>query len=375
MSSSRAGQVLKGRRVKVALRDLAKLASVDISTVSRALNNDPRVNPERANQIRKLAEEVGYRPRPLRSKLARSIGVLMCSSPSSPLVVNNFLERIAWLAQRSLADRRLHVNLECVPRSLPAKLPAVVQQNRVDGVLIGGHPPVELVAEIRALGMPAVAINDSVARLNISCVRSNPQPAMRQAVLHLAARGHQSFALLTSSMEYPTVLARHHSYEVALREIGIEPKPEWLASNLPAEITGGREGIRQLRARGELPTAILCENDWMAMGVMQELQHHGLRVPQDVSVIGHDDLWICEQLEPQLTSIHRAEEELVTKAIDLLMEQIDGVATPSPREILVDGEMIWRQSAGPAPDRLKVRTDAERTTKSSDATDSGMATT
>jgi LacI family transcriptional regulator len=337
----------------VGLRDIARLASVDISTASRALNHDPRVNPERADQIRKLAERIGYRPRPLRSKLARSVGVIVSAAAGQP--VNNFLERIAWLAQRSLADRRLHVNLERILRSYSGQLPAVVQQNRVDGVILGGHPPAELVAEIRALGMPAVAINDTIERLGISCVRSNPEPAMRQAILHLAARGHQAFALLATSLEFPTIRARHSSYEAALREIGIEPQPAWLVDGLAGEITGGRDGIRQLRSRGSLPTAILCENDWMALGAMQELKDQNLHIPQDVSIVGHDDLWICQQLEPQLTSIHRAEDELVSKAIDLLMEQIEGAGEPLPREVLVDGEMVWRQSAGPAPERLKDR--------------------
>lgn len=339
------------------MRDIARLASVDISTASRALNHDPRVNPERADQIRKLAESVGYRPRPLRSKLARSIGVLVVAEHERENIVNNFVERIAWLAQRALADRRLHINLERVSRAYSGVLPAVVQQNRVDGVLLGGHPSKQLVDDIRALGMPAVAINDSVERLGISCVRSNPEPAMRQAILHLAARGHESFALLATSLEFPTIQARHRSYVHSLRELGIEPENDWLVQGLAGEIAGGREGIRQLRTRGALPTAVLCENDWMALGAMQELQHMGLSIPQDVSVVGHDDLWICEQLEPKLTSIHRAEDELVSKAIDLVTEQIENGAT-TPRELLVDGEMVWRQSAGPVPARLKDRESA-----------------
>lgn len=342
----------KRRNARLGLREIARLASVDISTASRALNYDPRVNPQRAEQIRQLAERIGYRPRPLRSKLARSIGVLVCGDQADQ-PVNNFLERIAWLAQRSLADRRLHVNLECLCRTGPVRLPAVVQQNRVDGVLLGGHPPVELVEQILASGMPAVAINDSVERLKISCVRSNPGPAMRQAVLHLAARGHERFALIMSCMEYPTNQARYESYEQALREIGIEPLPTWTVTGVGGEIVGGREGVRQLRASGPMPTAILCENDWVAVGAIQELEQGGLRVPQDVSVIGHDDLWVCQQLDPPLTSIHRAEDQLVSQAIDLLLEQIDAGGSAPVRELLVEGEMVWRGSAGPAPDRLK----------------------
>jgi len=348
--------IRRGRKSgSIALRDLAKLSAVDISTVSRALNHDPRVNEQRASQIRDLAERMGYRPRPLRSKLTRSVGVLLGSSSAGRLDTD-FLGRIAWLAQRLLAERGLHVNLECIERTSPAKLPAVVQQNRVDGVIVGGHPPVELVAELRSLNVPAVAINDSVARLGISCIRSNPEPAIRQAILHLAARGHESYGLLISTKDYPTTQARHHSYETALREIGIEPRPEWVVEALTSDIKGGRAGIRQLLARGPLPTAILAENDWMALGAMQELEHQGKRIPDDVSLVGHDDLWVCEQLEPQLTTIHRAEEELVAKAIGVLLEQIDG-GDRTPREVFVEGEMVWRESAGPAPDRLRARSE------------------
>jgi len=355
-SAKNSTAAVRRRSDGVGLRDVAKQAAVDISTASRALNHDPRVNPERAQQIRRLAERMGYRPRPLRSKLARSVGVLvMADRAGQPQ--NHFLERVAWLAQRSLAERQLHVNLECIPREQPAVVPAVVQQNRVDGVLLAGHPPADLVAEIRALGMPAVAINDSIERLGISCVRSNPEPAIRQAILHLAARGHESFALLGSDPAYPTNQARHHAYELALREIGIEPKPDWFVTGLPGDIIGGRQGIRQLKEHGRIPTAILCENDWMAVGAMQELQRLGLNIPRDVSLVGHDDLWICEQLEPPLTSIRRAEDELLSRAIDLLIEQIENRVPATLHEVLVEGEMVWRQTAGPAPGRLRDRSE------------------
>jgi LacI family transcriptional regulator len=301
--------------------------------------------------VRKLAEQTGYRPKPLRAKLARSIGMLF-GTATQVQPDADFQGRLAWQAQRLLAGRGLHVNLECIDRTSRGKLPAVVQQNRVDGVLLAGHPPAELIAQIRELGLPAVAINDTVERVQISCVRSNPEPAIHQVIVHLAARGHTEFGLLITNMQYPTLQARHRSYDSTLRELGIEPQPSWLCTDLPQEITGGREGIRQLQQRGPLPTAILCENDWMALGAMMELSQQGLRVPQDISLAGHDDVWICNQVEPQLTSIARSEDQLVGAAIDLLMEQIQhGVG--SPREVLVEGQMIWRASTGPAPRRLK----------------------
>jgi LacI family transcriptional regulator len=347
---TRAGEPVVARQKSFALRDVAKLASVDVSTVSRALNYDPRVNMQRAVQIRQLAASIGYRPRPLRSKRARSVGLLV-QMPVTGAIYDQYLERIGLTVQQALGKRRMHVNLESIGQD-DTTVPAIVQQNRVDGVLLSGTPAPELVQEIRRLGMPAVAINDSIERVGISCVRSNPIPAMHEAILNLAARGHESFALLMKSMKYPTAQARHEAFLASLRELAIQPNPAHILTDLQEDLSGGREGIRRLQQHGPLPTAILCENDWLAMSAMWELQRQQIRVPDDVSVVGHDDLWICERIEPTLTSIRRPEEQLVESAVDLLIEQIEN-RQAQPREILLQGVMIWRQSTDRAPQRAR----------------------
>lgn len=340
----------RSEKKSLVLQDLAKLADVDISTVSRALNHDPRVNAERAGAIRELAQRMGYRPRPLRSKQSQAIGLIMVSAKPE-LPDTQFLGRIAWEAQRVLNKLKLHVNLECVLRDEPnPSLPAMVQQNRVDGVLIAGHPSVKLIDCIRAVGIPMVAINDSVSRLGISCVSSQPGPAIQETVLRLAAWGHTSFGFLMSNLKFPTVEFRYNGYLSALGELGIIPDPEWAVFDLPDEIIGGRLGIRHLTERGPLPTAIICLNDWVALGAMSELQRQGLRIPEAVSLIGHNDLPFCQTLEPALTSFHRSEGEIVRKATTLLLEHIRD-SDLAPREILIEGEMIWRESSGLSPGR------------------------
>ena len=122
-------------------------------------------------------------------------------------------------------------------------------------------------------------------------------------------------------------------------------------SGLGDDIAGGRDGINRLQSRGAFPTAILCENDWIAIGAMEAVQKARVRVPQDVSVVGYGDLWICKQLDPPLTSITCAEDELVAKAIDLLLEQLEAGRAFQPKQLFVAGEMVWRQSAGPAAER------------------------
>jgi DNA-binding LacI/PurR family transcriptional regulator len=201
-----------------------------------------------------------------------------------------------------------------------------------------------------------VAVNDSVDHIGISCVRSDPSPAIHECILRLAALGHCRFGLLLDRPEhptgpdYPTDTIRHAGFQCALREIGIEPDPSWVVWGLPGGMASGHEGVRQLQARGDLPSAIICRSDWVAMGAQVELLKLGYKIPEDISLVGHDNSFFCEQSEPKLTSIDSAKTEMVAKALDILLDQIEN-GPGKPQEILVKGEMVWRQSAGMAPSR------------------------
>ncbi|MGI5868902.1 MAG: LacI family DNA-binding transcriptional regulator [Kiritimatiellia bacterium] len=334
----------------VGLRDLARLADVDVSTVSRALSRDPRVSAERAKTIRELARRMGYRPKPMRAKHTRAVGLLIGSDQLDRIggVGEHFLERIVWIAQQVLGQKRLHVNIEYFLRQDDGtSIPAILQENRVDGVILAGHPAADMVARIGEHGIPAVCINDSATRLGIPCVSSDPQKAIHEAIIRLAALGHRRFGLLMNDLEYPTSQARYKAYGAALADIGISADPNWLVSDLPPEISGGREGIRELARRGKPPTAILCCNDWVALGALMELLSRGVVVPRDVSLIGHDNVSFCESLEPRLSSICRSEHMLVSKAVQLLLDAVDR-GNGKAEDTLVEGAVVWRESTGPA---------------------------
>ncbi len=340
-----------GNRRINSLRELANLAGAATSTVSRALNYDPRISAERGDPIRRLAEEVGYRPRPLRSKITKSIGILV-STADQALPLEDFLRRIAWHAQCILGEMGLHVNLENIPRSKNGGvfLPELIKQNRVDGVILSGFFSQAQVANIRRTDIPITAINDASTRIGVPCVCSNPAPAIRQLITTLAAKGHEQFAYLNTDLNYPTVRSRHDAYVETLRNLGIDLDTRFDLGGLPEGVDGGTEGVRLLLKHDNLPSVILCCNDWMALGAMHELQRRGVSIPHDVSIAGHDNMQFCGELEPKLTSIHRDEAEIVRKAIDLLMEQIAG--NRDLKDILVDGNVVWRESTGIAPGRV-----------------------
>lgn len=337
------------KRRRHTLRDVARLAEVDVSTVSRSLNGDPRISEERALEIRRLAESLGYRPKPFRGKYAQAVGLLYAAPRGRESAGNDFVQRMTWLAQEQLAKRGFFAHLEAV-RPDQDPLPLLVRQNRVDGVLLLGFFPARFAAALLEFEIPAVAVNDTYERLGIPCVRSDPEPATAAAVMQLAARGHQRFALLVSNPDYPTVRARVRAFGHTLSVLGLPENAARIVSGLPSALAGGREGAARVLEEAASATAVLCENDWMALGALEEFQRRGIRVPGEISLVGHDNLWVCAETSPALSSIHRDESRIVAGAVDLLTRAIrrDG---DLPLDVVVEETAVLRDSVGPAPAR------------------------
>ena len=334
----------------IGLRDLAAVAKVDQSTVSRALNHDPRLNEDRAASIRQLAEEMGYRPRPIRSRKTKAVGLLVTASEQGPR--SHFVSRAIMLAERALSDRGYHANVSYLRPDVDEGPPPLVQENRVDGVIFIGHPITAVVKKVVAMGVKAVGINHRSNILGVSCVSSDPFQAMRDAVLRLAAWGHTRFGLaICSNMSGPTIRARHQGFLHGLADAGFPADAGSVLSELPVEILGGRQAIDHWQDSADLPTALLFENDWMAMGAIMRLQQNGIDVPGQVSVVGHDDIWWANDIIPPLTSIRRSEGAMATHAVESLLSAIEGQTDPPPRDIAVPCSIVWRDSAGPHPDR------------------------
>lgn len=335
------------------LVELANKAGVNISTVSRALNGSPLLSEKRITEIRKLAESMGYRPQPLRTKRKNAIGLIIASSKES-WHDDDFQSRVSLAVMHEMEERKIHLNVESGWTASSAKegnIPELVRQNRVDGIILACHPDKTQVEALKNLGIPTVALNDTVSRLGVPCVSNSPYNAVKEAVKTLAAQGHEKIAMFNTKLEFPTVRARSQAYSDAMDEIGMSSEKLEI-TGLATDISGGRNGVRQLKQEKKSPSAIICCNDWMALGAMTELQINKIRVPQDVSVIGYGDLPLCTQLEPQLSTISCDLGKIVSMAVDLLMDEIEG-KTSEAQDYTINGHMIWRQSSGLSPSRSK----------------------
>ncbi|MFG0250619.1 MAG: LacI family DNA-binding transcriptional regulator [Phycisphaeraceae bacterium JB051] len=346
----------KTTRDSISTRELAKLANVNQSTVSRSLNGDPRIHPDRAREIRKLAQKYGYRPKPLRSKKTNAIGLLMPSTdthqPDHP-----FINRVLLLVEQALAQRGMHIHVAFTPRNsensdaATVNLPGMILENRVDGILLAGHPDPAIVTRIQQYNLPIVGINDSSDRLGIPTIRLDARQAVIDVITRLHELGHRRIALATHLIQYTTNRMRHDAYQTAMTQLNLKVDDQLILSDMPFGLEGGAKAVDQLMSLAKPPTAMLMGNDWMAMGAMQALTQRGLSVPQDVSLVGHDDLWFCSDPTLNLSSIHRDESELVTQAIEMLIHQIeddDNATDHPPQERYVPAQVIWRDSVAKA---------------------------
>ncbi|MDR1279852.1 MAG: LacI family transcriptional regulator [Opitutaceae bacterium] len=328
----------------LSLRDLAKMAGVDVSTASRSLRGDPRISRERVEAIRKIAEKIGYRPRPLRGKRTRAIALLLPTERAG----NPYLQRLLWMVERAATKRGLHMNVEFIaPDRERVTLPAIVAQNRVDGVLLAGYPPTRVVELIREAGVPMAAINESVARLGVSSLCSRSASVFREVVLRLAAWGHRRIGVALTQRKFPTMMDRYRAWMAAMEYVNIEPDPALMLEGLADDLSGGREAVERFCEQDDPPTAVIFGNDWMALGAMCELSQRGLRVPDAMSVVGSGDYPLCATAKPALTTFAIDEVGIGQSAVQLLVDEIEGGGTGRPRKIDWPQHVVWRESTGP----------------------------
>ncbi|HCD33371.1 MAG TPA: hypothetical protein DER01_13255, partial [Phycisphaerales bacterium] len=185
----------------------------------------------------------------LRSRKTNSIGLLVTSTdanqPDHP-----FINRVLLLVEQALAQRGMHIHVAFTPRTTQDAItvPGMIQENRIDGVLLAGHPDPTLVADIQPYNLPIVGINDSAKRLGIPTVRLDARQAVKDAIKHLHELGHRRIALATHLLQYTTNHMRHQAYRDTMVDLKIDMDPTLLLGDLPFGLEGGALAIDQLMA-------------------------------------------------------------------------------------------------------------------------------
>ena len=328
----------------ITLKELAARAGVHPSTVSRVVNNDPvlRVSAETRARIEALLEETDYRPDGVaRSLRLRQTFVLAMLIPdiTNPLFANIFLGIEDVAGQRGygviLANTGGTVGRERAHlRSLQAR--------RVDGVILASvarrDPSVRW---LREQGIKHVLVNRYSGERD-PFVGADDLAGGRMATRHLVGIGHRRIAHLAGSPGVSTAVQRRRGYAAALEEAGIEPDPELVVESGYLEAPG-RQAMERLLALRRPPTAVFAVNDMAAMGAHAAALDRGLRIPQDVAIVGYNDVPLAARLAPPLTTLRVPVREFGRLSAEMLIEQIQSGRSVR-RRVVLQPELIVRGS-------------------------------
>jgi DNA-binding LacI/PurR family transcriptional regulator len=204
----------------------------------------------------------------------------------------------------------------------------------------------ELIRELTNSKIPAVFYDVGTATRNISNIRVNYRRGIERIVEYLHDLGHHRLAFIGHHSTLGPTSERERAFIETVSRYG--PATQWRTATDQDGLDGGRRAARELLAGGFHPTAIICVNDFMAVGVLRELREQGLRVPDDVSVTGFDNVKLSEYCHPLLTTVHIPRDRIGHLVFETLVPE-SARSTVRARDIQVDPELVLRESTGPAP--------------------------
>jgi LacI family transcriptional regulator len=338
-----------GANGKVTIREIADLAGVSIATVSRVVNGRGDVSPETRELVQRIVRERGYQAN--RSARGLSGGKTGLIGGTVPMVhYPYFSQLVAGVAEALYEhDMRLVLCPTYHEHEREVSLLERLMHGTTDGAVV--ILPEESSDELEHLlnhGYRFV-VCDPLEPLNerIPAVSAAHTAGADQAMKHLLSLGHRRIGAITGPGSGKATVERRRGYYAALAEAGITPDPELeVESNF--ELLGGVDAARVLLDLPDPPTAIFCFNDNMAIGAMRVARERGLRVPEDLSLIGFDDLDEAHIVHPTLTTIRQPLAEMGRIAVSLLMRLLDD----QPIEALhveLATRLVVRESTAPAP--------------------------
>ncbi len=333
---------------QVSIKDIARAANVSHPTVSRALSHSPLVKGETAERIRQIAASMGYRPsaiaRSLATKKTRTIGVVVTS------IADPFIADVVSGIEETANDHGYSVFLANSNANPDREVKVVhsFHERRVDGIIVTASRVGALyVPLLSGLKVPIVLINnqhpDEPDEFIYSVMIDNIK-ASTQVMKHLIGLGHRRIAYIGDQAGFQSDTERFAGYRQALAFAGYPFLPE-LVVHGDGKPEGGRQAMEKLLALPMHPTAVFCYNDMSALGALRALYRHGIKVPDDISLVGFDDLSIASYTSPLLTTVSQPKQQMGRMAMETMLKLLSGVDTKA--NIKVEGELIIRESTAP----------------------------
>jgi len=337
-------EMIGAGKSKLTIRDIAGMAGVSHTTVSRVLNKDPRVHPDTSKRVLQIVEESGYHPDPLAQRFARKrsnlIGLLVSD------IGNPFYAELA----RGIEDRAL----ECGYHVIFCSTDEIQERSRrytevmkgigVDGLIFASvrlsDPVVEKLIEER---LPVVMVNRKLRSEKGDYVVLDNQLGAYQLTRHLIGHGYRKIAIITGPSVFSTGMDRLKGDEQALHEMDI-PLTDRFVFHVPFRRQDGYRAAKTLLTSGDRPEAIFGGNDYIALGVMDAADELGIRIPEDLVLVGFDDTEYARRI--RLTTVSQRKYEMGNLAVRILIDSIENRGNDYHHRIILEPRLIVRQSCG-----------------------------
>jgi LacI family transcriptional regulator len=330
----------------ITLRDVARRAGVHAGTASRALNPQTRslVNAETAKRVMKAANDLGYRPNPiargLKTNRSFTIGVLLpdLTNPLFPPIVRGIEDALAQVGYTALLansdndpdKERLHFE--------------TMKGRQVEGFIMAtaerDHP---LIEDAMAADVPIVLVNRTVDSSRAFAVITDDRKGTTLAVNHLIALGHEKIAHIVGPERYSTGKARHEGFLAAMKAAGLQADRKLIRFTRSFTESEGARVFRRLLDDRKKFSAVFAGNDLLALGCYDVMAEVGLSCPEDISIVGFNDIPFLDKLRPPLTTVRIPHYEIGQRATELLLERLQDPSF-EPVTVLLEPELIVRGS-------------------------------
>ncbi|MBE0695583.1 MAG: LacI family DNA-binding transcriptional regulator [Anaerolineaceae bacterium] len=336
----------------ITIKDIAKKAGVSHSTVSRALHGSPLINDETAGRIRQAAGELGYLPsaaaRSLKTNRSQVLGVVV-SSMDDP-----FFSEILQGIEDGVQESGYSLFIAAAQRD-PMRERKIVQalmEHRADGVIICSSSfSAEQGRQLLQYGLPIVVVNNQAAEDFRYSIYHDDLDGSRQLTRHLIGLGHKQIAYLGNALSGRTSQDRLSGYCIEMEAAGLPIYPGFIHQVAGGDPKTGFSSLGHFLNLPCRPTALLCFNDMLAIGVLKGLHQAGIAVPQDFSVAGFDNIIFSEFTSPPLTTFDQPKQYIGSEAahliLDLLKSPLEPGFPPQPKIRILQGSLLVRHSTAP----------------------------
>ncbi len=326
----------------ITIDEIARLAQVSKSTVSKALNDRHDVSPSTKQRILDIAKEHNFTPnifgKSLKSKVTRNIGVIF-TREKLPLSNNTFFSRILEGIEAELAINNYNLVLNIIPENSEKELPRMIRERHVDGIILIGIFSDSFVDKLLEYKIHVVQVDPKDDRSEFSQVFIDNEHGAYLATQHLIDAGHEKIAFVSGELSRLSFKQRLDGYIKTLKHNGI-PVDEKLIMAYGLE--EGYNQVKTLLQNGK-PTAIFSAHDINALHGCKAVYDMKLRIPDDISIVGFDDIWLSAVATPPLTTVRVYKEELGSIGVRTLLQTISGKTT-RPINTVVPVKLIERQS-------------------------------